>query len=201
MWLYFLNSTSVAFRTQHHSTFPVMPPFVLASPGRFMVSVLMRSIFPLNAASLALYCVAHLHLKRPVVDHRYQALIVITPLLNTHTVVYCSECLYPMCFSNLSSTQSPSQQQCYYCQQDRRGPIGVHCVWDMHYSWIRNYFHTFARFDLRKLESTTMMHVFFFSSFCMCASYYYHHGSQMCSLSSYLCHVPFRWKHFLSAIF
>lgn len=118
--------------------------FVLGSPDCFLISMLMPSIFLLNALNWVLYCVAVLHLKWLAVDHRYQTLIVITPLLNTHTVVYCSECLYPMCFSNLSSTQSPSQQQCNYCQQDRRGPIGVHCVWDIHYSWIRNYFHTFG---------------------------------------------------------
>lgn len=60
-------------------------PFVLAGPDRFMISALTRSIFLLNAVNLVLYCVAHLHLKWPVIDHRHQALIVITPLLNTHT--------------------------------------------------------------------------------------------------------------------
>lgn len=62
-----------------------MPRFVLASPDCFLISMLALSFFLLNAVTLVLYCVAHLHLKLMVVDHRYQALIVITPLLNTHT--------------------------------------------------------------------------------------------------------------------
>lgn len=117
--------------------------------------MLMASIFLLNAMSLLLYRVAHLHSQRPAVDQRYQAQIVITPSFHSsseytlthshsHTAVYCRDCLFPMCFSNLSSTQSGSQQQCYYCQQDRREPIGAHCERDIHYSWIRNYFHTFG---------------------------------------------------------
>lgn len=95
------------------SSVPIMPCFVLTSPVRFLISVLMLSILPLYAVNLVLYCVAHLHLKWAVIDHRYQTQIVITPffppalLLNTHTFVYCSECLCPMCFSNLSSNQSP----------------------------------------------------------------------------------------------
>lgn len=144
MWLSFLSSIHICSILNTALKHFLHNAFVLASPDRFLISMLMLSVFSLNAVNPVLYCAAHLHLQRTVVDHRHQALIIIILPLNTHTVVYCSECLYPMSFSNLSSTQSPSQQQCYYCQQGRRGPIGVPCVWDIHYSWIRNYFHTFG---------------------------------------------------------
>lgn len=112
---------------------------------RFLISVLICSILPLYAVKLVLICAVYLQLKSWIINIRQR---VITPLflthpLNAHKLVYCTECL-SMCFSNLCSNQRPWQQQCYYCQQSRRGLIGAHCVWDIHYSWIWNYFHTFG---------------------------------------------------------
>lgn len=130
---------------------PIMPCFVLAGPASFLISMLMPCFEHTEFG--ALLCCPSLP---EMASHRSQISDTDKPptpspppsvpfaLLNRLTVVYCSECLHPMCFPNLSSTQSPSQEQCYYCQQGRRGPIGVHCVWDIHYGWIRNYFHTFG---------------------------------------------------------
>lgn len=71
---------------------PIKLHFVLASPDSFLISMLMPSILPLNAVNLVLYCVAHLHLEWAVVDHRFQALIVIalffhSPFEYTHGCV------------------------------------------------------------------------------------------------------------------
>lgn len=73
------------------------------------------SSLPLNAPTLAPR-VAHLHLKWMALDHRYQPLIAIAPLVSARTVVCCRECLHPMCFCNLSTTQSHSPRRRYYCQ-------------------------------------------------------------------------------------
>lgn len=62
---------------------PTMPRFVLASLDSFLISMLMHPICPLNALNLLLYCAAHLHLQWAVVDLRYQALGVITPVFHS----------------------------------------------------------------------------------------------------------------------
>lgn len=162
MWLslsfFFSFSKLSSFWTKHWSTFSNA---LLCVSQCSLISMLMSLFFlPLNAPTLAPHCVAHPHLKWMAVDHRSQPLIAIAPLFSARTVVCCRECLHPTCFCNLSTTQSHSPQQRYYCHQDGQGPIGRYCAWDVHYSWIRNYFHTFGcSFDQRERESTAVLHV------------------------------------------
>lgn len=62
---------------------------------------------------------------------------------HTHSCVLQRGACVLCAFSNLSPLRA-SQRQCYYRHWIRRATIGVHCVWDIHYSWFGNYFHTFG---------------------------------------------------------
>ncbi len=179
MWS-FLNCTSAVFWTQHSATFPLIPCFELACSDRCLISVLMLSIFLSHALNLVLLlcCPLEMGSRRSWISDTdsHHSSFEYTHCCVLQRVPVSYVLFHP------SSTQSPSQQQCYYCQQDWRGPIGVHCVWDIHYSCIRNYFHTLGWLWSEGLGVSNNASCLSFS-FCMCAVYC-RHGSHMYSFSS-----------------
>lgn len=156
-----------------------MPDFVLASRDRFLISVLMLSIFPLNAENLVLCC--YLHLQWAVADRRFQAQIVITiffPLSSFEYTHCCVLQLVPLLFQSQQHSKAFTTVLLLPARQTRA--IGALCVCEASIIvGLETISIHLADFDLRKLKSIALLNVF---SFCMCAVQFCH-GPQMWSFS------------------